>query len=449
MKTLKGLILFSLISLKISSCSLPEPVEPNYVALAAELLPEIQQNTATYNGMDIGRFQLIWMQQLGGVAGFDLEVDRYAMAPNMVENSWFNYYSIIHPRIISMIAYASEAGAPAYLGIGRLLLAINMQLITDTWGDVPYEHAFGYAQNLTFIPYNTQQQVYGYLIQLTDLAIDDIQKAINDTSPRPQANDHFYGGNLEKWLKAANMFKARVKLRLAHKNNDYSNLAEFFQEATLFSGNDDNMRFTYFGNQQNPYFFNDNVTRNSRVGNHFIGMLKATNDPRLPVFVRPTGSPAQFLGTNPGEGNAQASFIGANVASQTSPTFLLTFVEQKFIEAEVMLRVGQQLLADQAFQQAVKASLAMFNVSNPTWEAQHAELTNVTLQDIIHAKYIALFLNPEVWSDYRRTGFPQLTPFQGQSIPRRFLYPAREITLNAMNTPLGVTIFSRVWWDKL
>ena len=449
MKNLKRLVLVFFLALKLSSCSFPDPVEPNYLGLVAQFLPEIQQNTAYYRGMDIGRFQLIWMQQLGGVGGADLEVDKYAMTSDMVQKTWYDYFIEIHPKIITAITYAHEAGAPAYRGMARLLLALNLQIVADSWGDIPYLYAIGYAQGISVIPYNTQEEIYEYIDEMVGLSLADFQTAISDQSPRPQANDLFYGGNLQKWVRAANLFRLRIALRLGHKNNDYGQAAIIIQNNDLLEGNADDMRYTYAGEFQNPFFFNDNIVRNSRVGAHFVDMLKETDDPRLPVFVKALAGPELYVGTNPGEANTAACFIGTGVASQNSASYVLTFVEQKFIEAEIMLRTGQQVLADQAFAQAVKASLMKFGVSNPAWESQYAEISNVTLQDIIEAKYVALYLDPEVWTDYRRTGFPQLTPYQGTQIPRRFIYPSQELAFNAGNVPAGISIFSRVWWDSL
>ena len=40
-------------------------------------------------------------------------------------------------------------------------------------------------------------------------------------------------------------------------------------------------------------------------------------------------------------------------------------------------------------------------------------ITTPTLNDIMTEKYIALFQNPEVWNDYKRTCLPLLTPESG------------------------------------
>ncbi|WP_182957081.1 RNA polymerase sigma factor [Pedobacter gandavensis] len=67
----------------------------------------------------------------------------------------------------------------------------------------------------------------------------------------------------------------------------------------------------------------------------------------------------------------------------------------------------------------------------------------------------------ESWANWRRTGFPVLTPvvYPGNAtngtIPRRFPYPVTEAASNAVNynaaianIPGGDLLTSRVWWDK-
>jgi hypothetical protein len=70
---------------------------------------------------------------------------------------------------------------------------------------------------------------------------------------------------------------------------------------------------------------------------------------------------------------------------------------------------------------------------------------SLTLNLIMTQKHLALFMEPELFNDWRRTGFPALTPNAGSQIPRRFPYPQQELNLNS-NTPQA-TIYSKVAWD--
>ena len=66
----------------------------------------------------------------------------------------------------------------------------------------------------------------------------------------------------------------------------------------------------------------------------------------------------------------------------------------------------------------------------------------------------------EAWSEWRRTGFPALSPAPdavnaSKRIPRRYAYPLAEPNLNAANYTAAVarlaggdTHDGRVWWDK-
>jgi len=60
------------------------------------------------------------------------------------------------------------------------------------------------------------------------------------------------------------------------------------------------------------------------------------------------------------------------------------------------------------------------------------------------------------WAEWRRTGFPSLSPAPGQSnpVPRRIPYGPNEPQLNATNYASAAALFNnnsqnaRVWWDK-
>jgi hypothetical protein len=68
----------------------------------------------------------------------------------------------------------------------------------------------------------------------------------------------------------------------------------------------------------------------------------------------------------------------------------------------------------------------------------------------------------ESWSNWRRSGFPALTPvvytgnFSGGAIPRRQIYPTGEASVNGDNYKAGLSGLapatdawaSRVWWDN-
>jgi hypothetical protein len=158
----------------------------------------------------------------------------------------------------------------------------------------------------------------------------------------------------------------------------------------------------------------------------------AAGDPRLEVF---TGGSENF-----------GTFYG----SINSPVPFISYVETKFIEAEAQMMKASpsQTLANEAYDAAVTASLAKFNVTDDTWITDNTSgvLGDRSLQNIIEAKYIAMFMQVEAFTDYRRTGWPVLVPTAGTVIPVRYPYCTDERLYNAENVPSGITINSALWW---
>ena len=65
-------------------------------------------------------------------------------------------------------------------------------------------------------------------------------------------------------------------------------------------------------------------------------------------------------------------------------------------------------------------------------------------------KYIGMFLQPEVYSDYRRTNIPDLQPVSGANVIVRWDYPATENLFNSNAPAAGsVNVYAdRVGWNR-
>jgi len=174
------------------------------------------------------------------------------------------------------------------------------------------------------------------------------------------------------------------------------------------------------------------------------GFMSSKSDPRLGLWI---DTLMDIVGPTFGS----TIDVGQNLTA-TAPVYFITFTEQKFIEAELNYIKGNGVAAVQADSAAIQASFDMAGISGSAaaYIAAHPCATSGInqLRDIMYEKYIALFTHPEVWSDYRRTGYPALTPTVGANIPRKFLYPQSEYFYNASNIPSAATMFSKVWWDN-
>ena len=170
------------------------------------------------------------------------------------------------------------------------------------------------------------------------------------------------------------------------------------------------------------------------VGARYVKILKGLKDPRL-----------EFYGADLNEDHP--------IFTPTQAVPLLTFTEQKFIEAECKLKIAtpDPAGAKVAMLAGIKASFAEAGVADADYAPYIAQLTVnpvvTTLNEVMIQKYLALFTDPEVFNDWRRTGIPALTPNLGSFVPRRFLYPQSELDLNT-NAPKATKLSDRVGWDK-
>jgi hypothetical protein len=118
---------------------------------------------------------------------------------------------------------------------------------------------------------------------------------------------------------------------------------------------------------------------------------------------------------------------------------------------------------------AAMKSLAQWDpgaaVSDPvitTYFATNPYVSATGIQQINTQYWLATVFNDyESFSNWRRTGFPVLTPVNypgnvtGGTIPRRLIYPQSEASVNGANYSAAIgrltggdKLTSRVWWDK-
>jgi hypothetical protein len=385
-------------------------------------------------GGDASRFTSIFMQQTNGVANQSFSANRYAVSSDDVDNMWaFGLYGGIMNNANAMIQLADKAGQAHYAAVARILQANALGLTTDLWGDIPYSQAFLGNANLQ-PKYDSQQQIYTTIDGLLTTAIADLAKT--ESSAQPGSEDVLYGGDLDKWAKFAHSLRAKFFIHLAKV--DASNYAKAITEAKLgFASSDDDAVVQFAGSSvttQAPWYqFNTQRVGDIGFTGYIYDLLTADKDPRLAVYRTAKGG------------------LGTLYGGPNSPVYLMSYDELQFVIAEASFQTGNTADAAIAYTAGVTANLNR-TVKSTDYEANVAKsASNITLNDIMTQKYIANFLNPEVWTDWRRTALPALTPasngaLNGQ-IPRSLLYPSSEVRYNP-NTPANTGMLRRVYWDK-
>lgn len=423
----------------------PLTVTPNV------LLPTVQVRMAyTYWG-DASRYLGLNTQTVNGVGRQFVVYNNYGLAPGNVDALWSNMYTGVLNDIQQLKKLESTTNY--YLAAADVMEAYAMLCLTDWWGDVPYTESF---QPLVVLQpkFDSQESIlaaiYANLNSARALFAEPEDSGISLGS-----GDVIYDGDAAKWVEFANAIEARARLHEANRNGDYAAVLAAIDAGTYTSPADDaDVTFGTSPTGTAPWYQYIEQRDDCEVGAAYTSLLFNMNDPRLNTLGRPQDVPGHPI----------------YVRDRSTP--LSTFVEMKFVEAEAALETNDAARAHAAYIAAVSASLdeslslysGQFIMGTDTTDASEVNVAqisddylasvdpgvgNLTLEDIITQKYIAMSTDPEVFSDWRRTGFPALTPNTGDVIPRRLPYPLTE-TLSNKNTPsqADVTLFSRVWWDN-
>jgi hypothetical protein len=378
--------------------------------------------------------------------------------------------------------------------VARILKSYVFWTITDRWGDVPYTEAL--KGNRTPPKFDTQETIYkGILAELTSAA-----NSFNNTTAIQ--GDVIYGGNVDKWRKLANSLRMLVSLRLSKVYpgaNDYA--ATQFKAALAdpggsISSNADNFTVVYPGGAafRNPWYNTYDGRRDFAESKTMTDILQSISDGRAQVYgggsdlkqsedVSPNkdvwNSPSTigfpygvkrataeaFSGANP----KWARILRGDYREQTDPQVVVGAAHVLLARAEAADRGWTTENMNALYQQGINASFEQWGLplppatyfTNANVALAAAPGTGANLRQIATQQWIAYYPDGlQAWSNWRRTGFPVLTPAPdavntGKQIPRRYTYATSVYSTNGPNVQEAVsrltggdTQDSRIWWDK-
>ncbi len=430
--------------------------------------------------------------------------DRYTWSQGNYPYAFFN---TVYPNFVNVIgevirAVEDDANEVNLLSAARIWRVLVFQQITDFYGDVPYSEAGeGYAENLYTPVYDEQSDIYEDLLNELEESIN----AFDSSKDTFGSSDLLYGGDITQWKKFAYSLMLRISMRLTKVDET---MAETWAKKAIAGGviteDDDLARVEYVEGSSslnyNPFAYalmsNDysvaNGTDNTEGGKYsktFIDYLKNTNDPRLSVIsivwvngvADTTSSIQEGMPNGLVGGSAPDNFSSLSepnpetLLDYTAPYLVLTNSEMYLLLAEAALRGWYAGDAGECYNNAIGASMrhwALYNSTagaisdsrieayieaNPFDDGTYAEK-----MARIHTQFwVSLFPNEiEIYANWRRTGYPELTPVNvegnltGGTIPRRLIYPPDEESLNGENYAAAVAridggnvLTGRVWWD--
>lgn len=390
------------------------------------------------------------------------------MDPTDFSSTWFSLYNVMTDLDV-IIKKSEEQDASHYKGAAQILMALNLGMTVDFFGDVPFSESFNFE---TVTPaYDSDEVLYSQILTMLDEGIANLQ---GSTAISMGADDFIYGGDVASWIKFGNSLKARFLLHT--KGSSAYNTSEILSAIDAgFSSNDDDAQVVFFEQRFNPWaqvaINNENLLLGGWISEQFVQALDGTTyptvDPRLPLMIGTTDD-GEFIGTVNGAGRGDAPEQGARstlvpgqyYTSTLSPLLIATFAELKFIEAEAALDADKDR-AYAAYLAGIEAHMDMLGVSDEDKAAYLADASvsvgadALTLDLIMKEKWVAMFLHPETWNDARRFDYAykdmdlpaNLNPDLNNQYIRRLAYPASEISRNGNNVP-SVTLLDRIWWDQ-
>jgi hypothetical protein len=414
----------------------PDSVPPNL------LLSNVEASLAYTQGGDMSRFTSLFTQQVFGHNAQSQQYYNYILNPGTFDNLWPDYYTSVLNNNDTLMNLSDRKGYNMYSGISRIIMAYSLQLGVDLWGDLPYSQAMKGDRNLK-PAYDKALGLYDTIISLVNKGIEYIDNP-DAGLITPGADDHLYGGDADSWKYFGHAILARIYIHQSKGNAAMANLA---LEEVGKSFPDAAHAAVYISstseNGANPWyqFITQRPGDETFVDAPLADSMTARNDPRLNIYVDP---------------NPDDASLGAYFGSANSPVEFITFEELQFISAEATLRsTGNYVEAADFLTAAVTQNMDKLGVSagnRTAYITAHATLTttsvNAAIAQVAREEYYALYLNPEVFTVWRRTGVPVLPSVTGGPIPRRLLYPQSELSYNTTNTP-AVTLYSpKLFWDN-
>lgn len=382
---------------------------------------------------------------------------------------WSNIYATMM-NIRQLNDRAAAIGSTQHLGVGKILMALNINLLINTFGDVPYTNALKGQGDLS-PSFDNQASLYDTTLKLIDEGIAELQKTGSTLEINAQ-NDVIHGGSLEAWIKTGYALKARFLNELSKKTK-YDPAAILTALQSSYTSNADDAQLTAFEGLS-PWnqvaVDNSNLLLDGWLSTQFVDALNGKTygvfDPRLPKIASITKF-GDYRGTPNGAGrigtgtNQEESYLSLDgfYSKANAPLLLVTYSEVKFIEAEAAFRNNDPETAYAAYLEGIGSHMDKLGVSAEDKKAYLDEPTvsvgqnNLTLDLIFKEKYVAMFLNPEAWVDARRYdyqykdfGLPQGAVLN--TFIRRLAYPAVEISRNAANVPSITGLDEKLAFDQ-
>ncbi|MCW3789646.1 SusD/RagB family nutrient-binding outer membrane lipoprotein [Plebeiibacterium sediminum] len=470
--------------------------------------PEILMPTAEVSlanqlmGWDMGITGAFWSQYFtqSHTASQFRQIDQY------YETDFSGTYTELTAGTLNDLAFMKDAATKndnvgSYL-IAEALSIYTWQVVTDTWGTVPYFEALQGSTGIFSPNFDSGESIYADLLLRCDNLLDNADIYLGGyVTPE---KDFIYGGHLEDWISFVKSLKLKLLLRQS-ETSSYNNVevlqfvednkADFLTTSAMIDGD------TYFENKngsRHPMaeFEMDGAgyfTTNVIASKTFLDYLRLNGDTRLASIFIPgeNGQVGAFQGDFFSDEDSDGNGTPDDEESYSTCEFsfndnlyLMTTWEINFYIAEVYSRANDLVTAQEYYENAVSESCDFHGVdADMLGSGEYAEWVPTTTEEAIHLigmqKWVA-YAKTQHWEAFlerNRTKYPSVNEIDiasdrqsafinfpvGQfvisvngraklngNLPSSPTYPQSILTRNNSETVPGQKsdVGEKIWWDQ-
>jgi hypothetical protein len=404
-----------------------------------------QARFATLLEGQLARTAGIYTQQIIGSNNQQGQVTSYQYGETDYSGFFSGFYTgggLVALRNVQSLA--QEAGDKFLEGVGLVWEGLAIGTATSIWGDIPYSEAL--KLEISTPKLDAQADVYAGVQSVLDAGITALRAAPTTGACEPSDLVYCATGvtraqQISRWIAAAHTLKARFYLDLVERNGNAAYTQALNAANNGIGEAPANATAAMHGQAAGDFRLFHGATKDVdanvwagflserggdiRAGNTLVQLLKDRNDPRLSAYFAANAT-GGFFGLNQNNQVVGGAASEVNTAVRRVFTFrqpIITWAENQLILAEAKFRLQN-------------ADAALPHVNNVRQAVGLAPLTVVTFDDVMLEKYIAMFQNIAVWSDFRRTCIPRITPNGvAAEVPGRIPYGSAERNANP-NVPL-------------
>ncbi len=394
---------------------------------------------------------------------------------------------------------ASRTNDNGYYFIAEILSIFTWQIMTDTWGDIPYSEALKGEEGNSTPKFDKSEDIYADLNKRIDDALKmDLSKANVDAE-----YDFIYAGDMAKWKRFANSLKLKLMLRLSEtsgydnkkvlafvKSNDFLTVSAKIS-GNVWSDGQEGKRHPMREYQEGGAGY---LTTNVIACKNFVDYLQVNKDPRIAtLFTLSDKEAGTYRGAFFGDFDSKEASDGSKIDKDVTYSkvlftgnmdlMIMSDWEVNFFIAEVYARAGEYDKAKTYYDSAVKASLSQHGITDQAiildgyaaWKAKDKEsaikqigmqkwVANANYQHIEsflernRIKYPAVYMLDIVLNRKKAFNDPLIIgnmtiSVNGRaklnaSLPASPIYPDDLINRNPNSPSQKADLGQKIWWNK-